>query len=166
MGPEKRALEIDGGRHEEWMAVALEEAERAAVEGEVPVGAVLVRGGEILARAHNLREATGDPTAHAEVLALVAGSKVAGNWRLEECDLYVTLEPCAMCAGALVNARIRTLIFGTSDPKGGYCGSLGDIVRDSRLNHRVHVISGVRAEECAQVLRRFFARLRDAPSGP
>ena len=156
MGPEKRALEIDGGRHEEWMAVALEEAERA----------VLVRGGEILARAHNLREATGDPTAHAEVLALVAGSKVAGNWRLEECDLYVTLEPCAMCAGALVNARIRTLIFGTSDPKGGYCGSLGDIVRDSRLNHRVHVISGVRAEECAQVLRRFFARLRDAPSGP
>ena len=152
-------------RHERWMGLALEEARTAAAEGEVPVGAVLVRGEEVLARRHNLREATGDPTAHAEILALVAGSKIAGNWRLDGCDLYVTLEPCAMCAGALVNARVRTLIFGTSDPKGGYCGSLGDIVRDSRLNHRVHVISGVQAEECAQVLRRFFARLRDAPSG-
>lgn len=152
-------------RHEHWMGLALEEARTAAAEGEVPVGAVLVRGEEVLARSHNLREATGDPTAHAEILALVAGSKIAGNWRLDGCDLYVTLEPCAMCAGALVNARVRTLIFGTSDPKGGYCGSLGDIVRDSRLNHRVHVISGVQAEECAQVLRRFFARLRDAPSG-
>ena len=152
-------------RHEHWMGLALEEARAAAAEGEVPVGAVLVRGEEVLTRSHNLREATGDPTAHAEILALVAGSKIVGNWRLDGCDLYVTLEPCAMCAGALVNARVRTLIFGTSDPKGGYCGSLGDIVRDSRLNHRVHVISGVQAEECAQVLRRFFARLRDAPSG-
>ena len=156
----------EAAHHERWMGEALEEADRAAEEGEVPVGAVLVRGDRILARAHNLREATGDPTAHAEVLALVAGSREVGNWRLDECDLYVTLEPCAMCAGALVNARVRTLVFGTSDPKGGYCGSLGDIVRDSRLTHRVHVISGVRAEECAQVLRRFFARLRDAPSGP
>lgn len=153
-------------RHAMWMGVALEEADRAADEGEVPVGAVLVRDDEMVAKGRNRREATGDPTAHAEVLALVAGSKTVGNWRLDACDLYVTLEPCAMCAGALVNARVRTLIFGTSDPKGGYCGSLGDIVGDSRLNHRVHVISGVRAEECAQILRRFFARLREAPSGP
>lgn len=142
------------------MQIALEEAGSAAESGEVPVGAVVVRDQRLLAKAHNLRETTGNPTAHAEILAVAEAAQAVGSWRLERCDVYVTLEPCAMCAGALVNARVRRLVFGALDPKAGFCGSLGDIVRDPRLNHRLEVVSGVKADACAHLLRDFFARLR------
>ena len=142
------------------MQVALEEAGSAAESGEVPVGAVIVRDQQLLAKTHNLRETSGNPTAHAEILAVADAAKAVGSWRLEGCDIYVTLEPCAMCAGALVNARVRRLVFGVHDPKGGFCGSLGDIVRDPRLNHRLEVVSGVGAEASAQMLRDFFSKLR------
>ncbi len=143
-----------------WMRLALAEAERAAAMGEVPVGAVVVRGDEIVGRGHNRREVDGDPLAHAELLAIREASETVGGWRLNDCTLYVTLEPCAMCAGALVNSRIDRLVFGAHDPKAGYCGSLGDLVRDSRLNHRLDVEAGVLAEECGALLKQFFETLR------
>lgn len=139
-----------------FMALALDEARAAAAAGEVPVGAVLVRGGEVLVRAHNLREATADPTAHAEVLALRAGAAALGTWRLLGCTLYVTLEPCFMCAGALVNARVDRLVLGAPDPKAGAVGSLYDVLADRRLNHAVAVTAGVEAAACGEVLRTFF----------
>ncbi|MEM7481164.1 MAG: tRNA adenosine(34) deaminase TadA [Acidobacteriota bacterium] len=143
-----------------WMGEALTEAHRAAELGEVPVGAVIVRDGELIARAHNRRELDGDPLAHAEILAIrQAASQIAG-WRLVGCEMFVTLEPCAMCAGALVNSRLERLVFGATDPKAGWCGSLGDLARDPRLNHRLEVRSGVLGGECSAVLKRFFAALR------
>ncbi len=145
---------------EAWMREALAEADIAAAQGEVPVGCVVVTGGTIVARGHNTRERDGDPTAHAEMVAIRAAAQALGSWRLVGCTLYVTLEPCAMCAGALVNSRVERLVFGTADPKAGFCGTLGDLVRDRRLNHRLEVTAGVLAEECSAVLRRFFARLR------
>jgi tRNA(adenine34) deaminase len=126
----------------------------------VPVGAVIVRGDEILARAGNAREREQDPTAHAEILALRQASGAIGSWHLEGCAIVVTLEPCAMCAGAIVLARLDRLVFGASDPKAGFAGSLGDLVRDGRLNHEVDVTVGVLAEECGDVLRAFFADRR------
>ena len=150
---------------EHWMGLALEQARRAAALGEVPVGAVVVRGEELLGAGHNRRETDGDPLAHAELLALrEAGGRVPG-WRLLGCTMYVTLEPCAMCAGALVNSRVGRLVFGASDPKAGFCGSLGDIPRDPRLNHRLDVVAGVRVEECGALLRDFFRDLRGARDG-
>ncbi len=143
-----------------WMGTALEEASAAGKRGEVPVGAVVVRAGELLARAHNRTRELADPTAHAEVLALRAAARRSGDWRLTGCTLYVTLEPCAMCAGAIVLARIDRLVFGAADPKAGMCGSLGNIVQDERLNHRVAVERGVRAEEAAELLRGFFQERR------
>jgi tRNA(adenine34) deaminase len=144
-----------------WMAEALVEARRAAELGEVPVGAVVVDGtGEIVSRAHNTKETNGDPLGHAEVLALRQASARLGGWRLSGCTLYVTLEPCAMCAGALVHSRVERLVFGTEDPKAGFCGSLGNLVQDPRLNHRIEVTSGVMREECAAMLKGFFAALR------
>ena len=144
-----------------WMAEALVEARRAAELGEVPVGAVVVDGaGEIVSRAHNTKETNGDPLGHAEVLALRQASVQLGGWRLSGCTLYVTLEPCAMCAGALVHSRVERLVFGTEDPKAGFCGSLGNLVQDPRLNHRIEVTSGVMREECAAMLKGFFAALR------
>lgn len=143
-----------------YMALALLEAEAAAAKGEVPVGAVVVRAGEVLARAHNLRETTEDPTAHAEVLAVREAAARIGSWRLDGCTLYVTLEPCFMCAGALVNARLARLVLGAPDPKAGAVGSLADIVRDTRLNHRVEVRAGVLASACGDVLKAFFAGRR------
>ncbi len=143
-----------------WMGLALEEAERAAAEGEVPVGAVVIHGAQVIGRAHNLREKDGDPLAHAEVLALRQAARALGDWRLECCTLYVTLEPCAMCAGALVNSRVERLVFATRDPKAGFCGSLGNLVQDDRLNHRLEVVEGVRQEESATLLKTFFAALR------
>jgi tRNA(adenine34) deaminase len=140
------------------MRAALSEA--ATCDPDVPVGAVVARGNEVLARAANARERAGDPTAHAEILALRAAAEAAGSWRLDGCTLYVTLEPCAMCAGALVLARVKRLVFGAPDPKAGFAGSLGDLVRDPRLNHRVEVTSGVLAEECGALLRDFFANRR------
>jgi tRNA(adenine34) deaminase len=144
-----------------WMRRALVEAAAAAARGEVPVGAVVVGAtGEELARAHNRREEDQDPSAHAELLAIRAAARAVGSWRLEGATLYVTLEPCAMCAGAIVSARIPRLVFGALDPKAGFCGSLGDLVRDRRLNHRVEVVSGVLAEESSRLLRGFFGGLR------
>jgi tRNA(adenine34) deaminase len=145
---------------ERVMRLALEEARAAAAGGDVPVGAVIVRGDEILARQGNAREREQDPTAHAEILALRQASSAIGSWHLEGCAMVVTLEPCAMCAGAIVLARIDRLVFGASDPKAGFAGSLGDLVRDGRLNHEVDVTVGVLAEECGEILRSFFAERR------
>jgi tRNA(adenine34) deaminase len=145
---------------ERLMRLALEEARRSESWGDVPIGAVVSRGQEVLARAGNERERRGDPTAHAEILAIREAAERAGSWRLDGCALYVTLEPCAMCAGAVVLARIDRLVFGAGDPKAGFAGSLGDLVRDPRLNHRVEVASGVLAEEAGDILRDFFASRR------
>jgi tRNA(adenine34) deaminase len=142
------------------MRRALAAAERAAELGEVPVGAVIVRGGEVIAEAYNRREIDGDPLAHAELLAIRQAARRIGGWRLTGCTMFVTLEPCAMCAGALVNARVERLVYGAADPKAGFCGTLGDLTRDPRLNHRLEVVAGVLAAESAELLRRFFDRLR------
>ena len=142
------------------MREALEEAAQAAEVGEVPVGAVVVHRGQVIARAHNRRELDQDPTAHAEILALRDAAEQLGAWRLEGCTLYVTLEPCFMCAGAVVNGRVERLVFGASDPKAGAVGSLADVPGDQRLNHRPEVRGGVLAEPCGQILRDFFAARR------
>jgi tRNA(adenine34) deaminase len=142
------------------MRLALEQARAAGAAGDVPVGAVVVRGDEVLGRAGNARERLGDPTAHAEILALRRASEALGTWHLEGCAMVVTLEPCAMCAGAIVLARIDRLVYGASDPKAGFAGSLGDLVRDGRLNHEVDVTVGVLAEECGDLLRGFFSKRR------
>lgn len=145
---------------ETFMRYALKEAAKARVKGEVPVGAVIVHEGRIIARGHNKRELARDPAAHAEFLAIRAAAKKLGRWRLSGTTLYVTLEPCLMCMGAIILARIPRLVFGTLDPKAGACGSLYDISEDARLNHRVHVTSGVLAEECQHELKDFFRSLR------
>jgi tRNA(adenine34) deaminase len=148
-----------------WMRLALGQASRAALLGEVPVGAVVVRGDELLGVGHNRRETAGDPLAHAELLALREAAGRVPGWRLLGCTMFVTLEPCAMCAGALVNSRLERLVFGAVDPKAGFCGSLGDIPRDPRLNHRLAVEGGVLAEECGELLRDFFRGLREGRAG-
>jgi tRNA(adenine34) deaminase len=140
----------------EMMQLALDEARAAAEAGDVPVGAVIARGDEVLARSGNAREQAQDPTAHAEILALRRAAAMVGSWHLEGCTLYVTLEPCAMCAGALVLARIDRLVYAAADPKAGFAGSLGDLVRDPRLNHLVEVETGVLAAEASELLRAFF----------
>jgi tRNA(adenine34) deaminase len=149
-----------GGQDESMMRIALEEARAASSWGDVPIGAVVTRDGEVQARAANARERDQDPTAHAEVLALRSAAQRVSTWRLDGCTLYVTLEPCAMCAGALVLARVDRLVFGAKDDKAGFAGSLGDLVRDPRLNHAVEVESGVLAEECGALLRAFFRERR------
>ena len=143
-----------------WMDRALELARQAAALGEVPVGAVAVKDGRVLGEGFNRRETDKDPLAHAEVLALQAAARALGAWRLTGVTLYVTLEPCAMCAGALVQSRLTRLVFGTVDPKAGAVGSLYDLARDARHNHRVDVVSGVKSEECAMLLKTFFRALR------
>ncbi len=148
-----------------YMAEALRQAMDALETDEVPVGAVIVRDGRIIARAHNQRELLHDPTAHAEMIAITQAAEYVGNWRLERCTMYVTLEPCPMCAGALVLARIPRLVYGAADPKAGAVGSLYDIPQDERLNHRVEVRAGVLADECGRVLTEFFRRKRE-PTGP
>lgn len=142
------------------MRVALEEAALAANEGEVPIGAVVVCDGRIVARAHNRRETDLDPSAHAEFSAMVAASKELGRWRLTGCTVYVTLEPCLMCAGLMVNARIDRCVYGAADPKGGAVGTLYDVSHDPRLNHEFEVEGGVLATECAEQLRSFFRERR------
>ena len=142
------------------MQLALDQAAAAAIHGDVPIGAVVVRDGQVIASRHNERELTGDPTAHAEVLAIRDAANVVGHWRLLDCSLYVTLEPCVMCAGALVNARIGRVVFGAVDPKAGALVSLYQICGDPRLNHRPPVVAGVRAEEAGKLLRDFFASRR------
>ena len=145
---------------ERFMDVALEEARRCLAHGDVPVGCAVVRDAEVIARAGNERELRRDPTAHAEILALREAASAAGSWRLDGRTMYVTLEPCAMCAGAIVLARLDRLVIGAPDPKAGFAGSLGNLVQDGRLNHRVDVDRGVRATECAEVLRDFFRERR------
>jgi tRNA(adenine34) deaminase len=150
----------DSGSSERWMSEALAEARRAAAEREVPVGALVVRRGRVLGKGRNRREQTGNPLAHAELEAITEARMKMDGWRFDGCTMYVSLEPCAMCAGALVNARFERLVFGALDPKAGFCGSLGDLVRDPRLNHRLEVTGGVLAEESAALLKSFFAELR------
>jgi len=142
------------------MKLALSEAEKARDKGEVPIGAVIVTDGRVIARGHNLRESKNDPTAHAEIIAIRKAAKKLNSWRLINSTLYVTVEPCVMCIGAIVLARIPRLVFGCLDPKGGAVGSLYDISNDKRLNHRVEVRSGVMAEEAQALLKDFFKRLR------
>jgi len=146
--------------HEDFMREALAEAAKAAAIGEVPIGAVVVRNGEIIARAHNLRETTHDATAHAEILAIRRAGEALGGWRLMGCTLYVTIEPCPMCAGALVQSRVEQLVFGARDPKAWADRSLEEIVQNPGLNHRLEVTSGVLAEECSQTVKAFFQARR------
>lgn len=148
------------------MAEALAEAARAAAEGEVPVGAVVALDGTIVGRGRNQRETLADPTAHAEILALREASRKRGTWRLDGAVLCVTLEPCCMCAGALVNARVARLVYGCADPKAGAVDTLYELPTDPRLNHRLDVVAGVRGDDCAAQLKAFFARLRAGERPP
>ena len=143
-----------------FMELAMTQAKEAAAKGEVPVGAVVVCGGQVVGAGHNRRETLQSPLAHAEIAAIEAASRRLGSWRLTECDLYVTLEPCVMCAGAILQARLRRLVFGCPDPKAGAVESLYRLCEDERLNHRLPVVGGVSAQACAFLLSDFFARLR------
>jgi tRNA(adenine34) deaminase len=147
-------------RLEQWMAHALDLARYAAAQGEVPVGAVVIHDELVIGRGYNRRESTQDPLAHAELLALAEAARTLGTWRLERCSLVVTLEPCPMCAGALVNARLEQLIYGCADPKAGAVRTLFCLCEDPRLNHRLLVTAGVRQPECSKILSDFFAQLR------
>jgi len=146
-----------------FMQVALELAAQAAAAGEVPVGAVVVRNGMIIGRGYNQPIAGADPTAHAEIMAMRAASQTLGNYRLTECDLYVTLEPCVMCAGAIIHARVARVVFGATDPKTGAAGSVFDTLLSPLHNHRVDVVGGVLAEECGMLLKSFFQARRQSP---
>jgi len=150
------------GPDEQFMRAALAEARRAAIEDEAPVGAVLVKDGVIVSRDRNRRERLHDPTAHAEMLVISAAAGEVESWRLTDCTLYVTLEPCAMCAGAVVLARIPRVVFGAFDPKAGAAGSVMDVLRHPKLNHRAEVVGGVMAAECGGLLAEFFAEKRRA----
>lgn len=147
-------------RDEYYMRLALREASRAPEHEDIPVGAVVVSNGEVIGAGHNEREVRADPTAHAEMIALRDAARALGSWRVLDSVLYVTLEPCAMCAGAIVLARVPRVVFGTADPKAGAAGSVLNVLADSRLNHRPRVESGLLAEECADLLRAFFATRR------
>ena len=147
-------------KDERYMRLSIEQARIAEENGDVPIGAVIVYKDQIIGKAYNQREQLKDPTAHAEIIALTQAAAYIKSWRLNGCTMYVTLEPCAMCAGALVLARMDRLVFGCDDPKTGACGSLYDIVRDERLNHRLEVTSGVLADECSRILQEFFERRR------
>lgn len=148
---------LPGGRpHERWMRLALDEARAAAAEDEVPVGAIVVAGGRVIASGHNQREQLNDPTAHAEMIALTQAAAALGSWRLEGCVLYVTLEPCPMCAGAILQARVPTVVWGAADPKAGAVATLYRLFDDARLNHRVEHLGGVLADECGRILTDFF----------
>ncbi len=153
-------------KDKEYMLVALEEARAAADEGEIPVGAVLVKDGKIIASTHNRREATGNPMDHAEVLALQEGAARLGGWRLDGSTLYVTLEPCPMCAGALVQARVARLVFGARDIKLGAAGSRYNLVSDETTHHRIDITDGILEEECQDILRKFFESRRNGDKPP
>lgn len=151
-------------KNKAFMAEALKEAALAAEMGEVPIGAVIVRGDEIIAAAHNLVETSKDPTAHAEMLAIRKAAARLGGWRLTGCHMYVTVEPCSMCAGAIVWARIEKLFIGTDDPKGGACGSIFNIPQEKKLNHYTEIETGLLREECSEIMKTFFKKLRDRKS--
>jgi tRNA(adenine34) deaminase len=149
-----------------WMRLALEEAQQAAAAGEIPIGAVLVVGGAAIARGHNRRETWQDPTAHAELIAIRAGAAALSSWRLLDSALYVTMEPCAMCVGAAILARVQRLVFGVADPKGGACGSIFNIPEERRLNHHLEVRGGVLEQESRELLQQFFRSLRTTVTSP
>ena len=150
---------------ERWMESALREAEKAKARKEVPVGAVVVHKGRIIGKGYNQLESLQDPTAHAEMIAITAAAAGLGSRRFDGCTLYVTLEPCAVCAGAIVLARVPRLVFGAYDPKAGACGTLFNIVQDERLNHRVELVGGVYRERCGELLSEFFAAMRGKGNG-
>jgi tRNA(adenine34) deaminase len=151
---------------EQFMQQALDLAKQASLLGEVPVAAIIVKNGNIIAKAHNRRELDKNPIAHAEVLAIQQASKVLGDWRLEECTLYVTLEPCSMCAGAMWLARIKRCVYGCTDPKSGFLGSLYNLSETKQLNHHYEVQGGVLADECAELLQQFFRKIRQRKKTP
>ena len=146
--------------HQDWMRLALRQAQMAFEQGEVPIGAVIVHNGQVIAAAHNEREQNNDPTAHAEVLVIQRAAKVLGSWRLTDATLYVTLEPCPMCAGAIMQSRIKQLVYGAMDLKGGATGSVMNVLDYTLWNHRVDVVAGVLEDECKDILKSFFKRLR------
>ena len=146
--------------HTDFMNVAIQEAKKAAAIGEVPIGAIIVKENQIIARAYNLRETRQVSTAHAEILAIELANQVIDSWRLEDCTLYITLEPCPMCAGAIVQSRIPTVVYGAKDPKGGCAGTIHNLLQEPRFNHESEVISGVLEQECGQLLSNFFQTLR------
>jgi tRNA(adenine34) deaminase len=150
----------DNHADERFMLMAMVEARAAEADGDVPIGAVICHEGQVIARAHNQKEYLDDPTAHAEILAITQAAAALGRWRLTGTRLYVTLEPCAMCAGAIVHARIDTVIYGATDPKAGAAGSLMNLLADERLNHQPEVVAGVLAEDCGEILAGFFRKLR------
>jgi tRNA(adenine34) deaminase len=152
--------------HERFMQEALREAEVAWSKGEVPIGCVIVRDGEVIARGHNLRETLNDPTAHAEIIAIRSAGQVLDDWRMIGCTLYVTIEPCPMCAGALVQSRIEHLVFGATDPKAWADRSLREIVQNPGLNHRMEVTEGILASECSQIMKEFFRAKRKRSDSP
>lgn len=147
---------------EDYMKEALKEAKKAYKKDEVPVGAVIVNNGAIIARAHNIKETKKDTTKHAEMIAIQKASKAVGAWRLENCEMYVTLEPCTMCAGAIINARIKKVTYGTSDEKTGACGSVLNLFEDYKFNHKVGCEKGIMQKECEQILKDFFKKLRQS----
>ncbi len=146
--------------HDHYMRLALTEAEQALAENEVPVGAVIVQGERVIAAAHNQREMLHDPTAHAEMIAITQAAESLGDWRLAGCILYVTLEPCIMCCGAILQARLPTVVYGATDPKAGAVGTLFHLLSDPRLNHRCQVVPGILASPCGEILSRFFQAQR------
>lgn len=160
---EGQAIEKRDTRAEKFMREALKEAAKAEAAGEVPVGAVVVLGDKIIARGRNKRETDKDPTAHAEVVALKAAGKKLGRWNLSDCELFVTLEPCVMCSGAIVYARIAHVYYGTEDLRFGCCGTVMNLVRDERLNHRAEITGGILREECVLPIKRFFKEKRQSP---
>ena len=147
--------------HETYMRMALEQARQAFEIGEIPVGAVITHGDRVIAAAHNQREQLRDPTAHAEMIAITQAAEAVGNWRLTDCVLYVTLEPCPMCAGAIINARIPRVVFGAADPKAGAVQSVFRLLSDARLNHRAEIFAGVLQARCSQILTHFFEQRRN-----
>lgn len=151
-------------KDEKYMVIAMEEAEKARAMGEVPIGAIIVHEDKVIGRGHNIRETTQQTLSHAELLAIQEANEVIGSWRLEDCTLYVTLEPCAMCAGAIVQSRIKRVVYGATDPKAGCAGTLMNLLTEERFNHQVEVITGVLQMECSDMLRDFFKMLRKRES--
>jgi len=159
LDPESQARLI----HEHWMKEAVIEARKAEALGEVPIGAVIVKDNQVIARGFNLREKSLDPTAHAEMIAIRQASQVLQAWRLLDCTLYVTLEPCPMCAGAILQSRIAKVVYGASDPKAGCAGTLMNLLQDGRFNHTTELVTGILQEECGELLSGFFRKLRQKP---
>ncbi|EOH92354.1 tRNA adenosine(34) deaminase TadA [Enterococcus villorum] len=152
--------ELENQKHEKWMRLALEEAKKAEKIAEVPIGAIVVLNGEVIGKGYNLRETTQDATTHAEMIAIREACQTVGSWRLEEAQLYVTLEPCPMCSGAMILSRVKEVYFGAFDQKGGTAGTLMNLLEDQRFNHQTHVIGGILEAECGQILSAFFKELR------